>query len=154
MNIFIVPLIVLIIVIYCFAVWNTRAYNNYMTGLWVADDEFCELSDVDSIDMMIGPYESNAGGAASKSATIRTGYISIAPNLTNQVFKLTYQNGISSGWAPIGSHVYTIAAKVEFEEEQLWTDTVYVTVDILKSRIIIKGTDDVIYASLIKSTLE
>jgi hypothetical protein len=135
-----VMIVIIVIVLYNLATWNCNSYEDYLYGFWVAEgDEFCETAEIDSMLVFIG--EPDRGWVSQT----RTCYIIIMNDLCNQGFKLTYR----CGWTGIGVGKYCVRADVEFDEEDIWPETVSVTVDMRDGTMKIHSGDTV-YARLHK----
>lgn len=138
--IYAVIIIILIIVLYNLATWNTSSYEDYLYGFWVAEgDEFCEESEIESMLVFIGEPD------CSFRSRSRTCYIIIMNNLCNQGFTLNYR----PGWASIGVGQYRIYADVEFDEDDIWPEQVCVDVDMRDGSMKVHA-DGTVYARLSK----
>lgn len=125
--------VIVIIVLYKLLTWNTHTCDDYMYGFWVAEgDEFCEKSEVDSILVFIGEPTHHW------RTTERTCYLIIMSNIANQGFTIQY----TQGWAGIGLDKYRVRAKVTFDEQQLWTDKVDITIDLRDGTMKIDSVDN------------
>jgi hypothetical protein len=134
-------LIIVILIIYNLANWNTGEYEDYFYGCWVAeDDEFCESADIESMMMFIGESE-NKGLFARE----RTCYLIIMNDLANTGLTLSY----SPTWGGVGIGKYAVNAKVTFDEEQLWDEDVLLTVDMREGTLKI-SSGDMVWAKLNK----
>lgn len=123
-------IIALIIVIYYITHYNTSTYEDYLYGFWVAEaDAFCEEAEIDNLLLFIGEKVNNT----------RECYIVIMPNMANQSFTLKH----SSSAAGPGVSDYQVRAKVEFEDEQLWPDTVNIKIDMRDGSIKIYDKDTI-----------
>jgi len=133
-------LVIIILLFYKLATWNSSSYEDYLYGFWTAeDDEFCESSEIDSMLVFIGEDE------VGWRHTTRTCYIVIMDNMANQGFTIKYK----PGWSGIGIGKYKVNATVEFDDEDLWGDNVCVEVDIRTGTMKIYD-DTTIYAKLTK----
>lgn len=105
--------LVVICVIYYIATMNAPQYNAALGGLWVADPTFCERAEISSMLLFIG--DELPGGEP------RNGYIIVIDEddsvVTNQGFSID----IRGGWAGPLISTYSTAAKIEFDDENLWT---------------------------------
>ncbi len=138
-------IVLILIVLYKFAMWNTSTYEDYLYGFWAAeDDEFCESSDIESMMILIGESECGWTG------TSRTCYIVIMDDICNQGFTLSYR----PGWSGIGVGRYRINACVQFDDEQIWADRVCIDVDVRMGTMKIHGVNEkgkkIVYAKLHK----
>lgn len=117
-------LTVLIVLIIIFNL-NVSKYEEAMYGLWIADDNFCEEAEVDSILIFIG----RPNGLFFKE---RPAYIIISPDIANEPFKMRYR----SGWGGPFIGKYTIGAEVTFEgENQPIESRVSIEVDLIEGRM-------------------
>lgn len=132
---------VCVVIVLIIASWvNTYAYEDYLYGFWLADgDEFCELSDIESMLVFIGPPT----GYWYKE---RSCYIIIMNDLCNQGFTLTYR----PAWARLGLGKYSVCADVVFDDEKIWDDNVKIIVDVTDGTLKILSHDDTLYAALHK----
>lgn len=134
-------IVAIICIIYVLSVWNRSAYEDYLYGFWVADEEFCEKSEATSMLLFLGEKDS------SILENTRPGYLVITDDMCNQGMTLKY----SSGWAFIGRpSIYTIVAHVEFDQEQIWPEEVTIEVDMTKGTLLI-CSDDTVFAQMTKS---
>lgn len=134
MNIYIAPIILIIIII----IYNTSLNEEYLYGFWVADDTFCEKSDISSMMIFIGTARWNW------LTKTRTCYVIIMDDLCNQGFTITYRPSLFN----LGTK-YTIYADVKFDEENIWEDHVNIETDIYSGSMkIYRG--DMMYAKLYK----
>lgn len=139
--IYAVVVVVIILVLYNLATWNTNTYEDYIYGFWVAEnDDFCEASEIDSMLLFIGRADHGFW------STTRTCYLIIMNDMCNQGLTLTY----TTGWAGIGIGKYRIVADAKFDDEQIWDSRVVIEADMRKGMLRITGTDDTVYAVLNK----
>lgn len=132
---------IIIIALYNTFTWNVSAYEDYLYGFWVANnDEFCAASEIESMLFFVGESSDNW------FTRERTCYLIIMNNFCNQGLTLTYK----TGWAGIGIGKYQVIANVEFDEEQLWDNPVSIYVDMKSGEMKIHGPDDTLYAKLSK----
>ena len=135
--------VVAIIVCYLLATWNTNVNEKYLYGFWVADDDFCEESDIDSMLVFIGePDRSSLGGLRSIT---RTCYIIITKDVANQGFTMTYRPGFSG--PSVGR--YVINAGVSFDGEKIWPKDVSIAIDMTTGAMTIYN-NKMVYARLTK----
>jgi hypothetical protein len=86
-----------------------------MSGMWIADDKFCEDADIESMLVYFG----QPTGTGNLS---RNGYIVIGPDVSNQGFVLKY--------APLYSPVdHTLSATIDFDVDQLWPQDIDIVID-------------------------
>jgi hypothetical protein len=145
---FIIVLII-ILIFYNFACWNTQSYEKYLYGLWTGDDIFCDDASIKSIMIWLGEPSRQGWG----SEVVRNSYIIInyldKDNLSsvNQGFDLTY----SPGYSGPGIGKYVIRADVDFDEENLWSEDgkVNICVD-MRSGVMKIFRGDCLYAKLYK----
>ncbi len=137
--------IAVILIIWSVATMNTSTNENYLYGMWVGDDNFCEKAAIDSILLFVGEPESGL-----RTCT-RNGYIIIhidGEPACNQGFVLNY----SRGWAGPGTPKYTVCGQIDFDEEQIWTEDgrINITTD-MKTGIMRVHYNGELYAKLYKS---
>jgi hypothetical protein len=139
-----IAVIVIMILVY---VVRARAsdVNEYITGAWIAPDEFCEDAELDSLMIVFGDLtrESIFGGIK------QPGYIVAMPNMINTGLTLRYSRGYS-----ISPYKRVIHASVEFDDGALWGETnptdIILDVDMSKGKMKIHDGDTV-FAILYKS---
>jgi len=102
-----------IIILYYALTFGVGSYEEYMYGLWTADDDFCDDAGIASMMIFIGPSTRSWTWTGPKLA--RAGYILIADDISNQPLTMTYK----SGWPPYGGK-YTVNAQFEFESEDIF----------------------------------
>jgi hypothetical protein len=135
-----------IIVIILVVVWlcrsNSVAYESYLNGYWMAeDDDFCRDSEISAMMLMIG--EEQRGWFSSS----RVCHLVIMPNMANQCLTLEYKRG----WSSVGISKYTIKAKVTFDDYNLWSDEVLISCDIINGIMLVESADkSMLYAKLYK----
>ena len=136
----ILGVIILLIILYLYYSWTVPTMEDYLFGMWTAeDDEFCEAAEIESMLLFIGESDGNR-------LPERDGYIVIMNDISNQSFTMNYKKGWSSG---LGK--YRIRAKVEFAEDQLWDDEVFITIDIRNGTMKIESIDESeLFAKLVK----
>lgn len=137
---------VIILTWYLYARLAASWYEDFLTGVWLADgDEFCDACGVQSIMVYIGE-------PAGTFTTARECYIVITDNIAATGFTLEYSRGWgASGGASGGSsggQKYTIHCTSEFDDEPLWRD-VTLELDALAGRLKIRD-DNTLYAVLYK----
>jgi len=129
---------IVVILLLLFSGWSNYYCEQYLYGFWVADEDFCEDSEIDSMLFFIGERER---GFLYDS---RTCYLVITDDMCNQGMTMTYLKG----WKSFGLS-YKISAKVEFDEEQLWDE--YVDIEINMNNGTMKiSSNGVVYARLTK----
>jgi hypothetical protein len=132
--------ILIIISIFLLSAHHNSIYEKYIGGFWIADDEFCKDSKIDS--MMIFIDESKKSLFKQK----RICHIVILDDLCNQEFEMTYNR-----WRLphcIGDE-YEFKFDAEFDDEKIWEGPLKLSLNINKGTIIIKNNEK-IYASLFK----
>lgn len=141
MNAHVIVVLVVVLIIYLFARFNTSAYDDYLTGYWVGDPDFCEDADIDSMLVWIGPPTS---GWFSQT---RDCYIVMTPDRTNQPFTMSH----SKGWASPFTNKYCVKAKVELEDDKFMPEDVEFDLDVHRGLLRIRDSETV-YAKLYKQT--
>jgi hypothetical protein len=136
---------VIVIVLWNIASMNTGANEDYLYGLWVGDDAFCEEAEIDSILLFFGEPEHGW-----KTET-RNGYIIIQADgetVYNQGLVLKY----AKGWAGPGVGKYTVCGSIDFDEEQIWSEDgrIKITTD-MRTGIMRVHYGEQMYAKLYKS---
>jgi hypothetical protein len=136
-----IAIIIVVIVLLMFIASQSRvADEDYLYGFWVADDdEFCAESEIDSMMLFIG--EPDKGWFSND----RQCYIVIMNDLCSQSMTINY----SPPWPGIGGCEYTISANVKFDEEDIWPESVKMTVN-MQSGTLKVYSGDTIYAKLTK----
>ena len=95
-----------------FIVYIYYSRPNYIEGFWVADDVFCEESDISSMLLYIGP-----GSTAP-------GYLVIMDNVCNQGFEVKI--GMNRALSPTK---YSINCDFIFDDEPIWPQSCHVNID-------------------------
>ncbi len=128
--------VAVIILIYCVLTWNTTSYEDYLHGMWLAeDDDFCEDTEIESMMLFIGQADSG----------VRNCHLVIMNDMCNQGFTMKHK----PGWAGPGLPKYTINAEINMDDVQIWPETVTIDVDILRGVMKIHS-DGTLYAKLHK----
>lgn len=138
---FAVIIVIVLIILYNIINWNTRSYEDYLYGCWIAEgDDFCMDAEIDSMMIFIGEPERK--GFLS---TVRNCYLIIMTDMANDSFTLQYK----PQWGGVGVGKYSVRANVCFDEDQLWDEEVTLTIDIRKGTLKIRN-GDMVYARLNK----
>lgn len=148
MRKYIIAIVIFLIILFCLRSYNTKVYENYMYGFWIADgDEFCFRSNINSMLLFLG--EDTPGWFKSH----RIGYLIITDGICEQGLKLTYRRG----WAgPNAGNDYRIKADVEFIDDNdnivdgPWESPITLTMSMACGSMRITGPDNSIYAELTK----
>ncbi len=137
---YLIAAIICIIVLYFIATFHQTAYENYVTGNWIADDDkFCEDSGIDFMTFYVAPHE----GSYTKT---RECFLIIGDDICSQPVTMTYV----SGWSPVLLGEYKFTASLDMPT-QVMEDEVTVTVNMLTGKMSIFGSDDTCYAQLYKN---
>ena len=118
------------IVIILILVFYLTYDDDFKTGFWIGDDDFCEESEVSTFMLYLGPAE-HCG-----LTTTRAGYL-IIDDIINDSFSMHY------------SRLYGSKATLQFDESDVWPEQVILHVDARQGRMTIK-TADTVYARLTK----
>lgn len=121
-----------LIIMYFTVTVNTATYEDYMYGLWTADQDFCDDAGIESMMIFIGPP------IKSWTSTTRAGYIVICDDISNQPIEITYR----TGWAPPRVSKYVVSAKIKFDTEDIFEcgdQPVTFTFDMSAGRLTIEG---------------
>lgn len=134
----IIVVVLIILIFYSIINWNTSAYEDYMYGCWLAeDDDFCDDAEIDSMMVFIG--EPTKEGIFGRNV-IRNCYIIIMTDMANEGFTLEYV----PSWGGIGFGKYTVRAKTCFEDETpLWDEEVNITIDPRNGTMIVRNGEKV-----------
>jgi len=135
-----VAIIVVLLIIYYIAFKiNVDKYEDFMYGLWVGDDQFCEESGIDTMLLFIGERDDDE----------RQCYLVIKSGdkyISNQGFEMEYSKG-SAG--PL-VRPYKIKAELDFDIDNPWgEDEIKFTFDIISGSLRIHDKDK-LYAKLYK----
>lgn len=98
--------IVLIVAWWCVARGRARDIDEYITGAWIAPEDFCESAEVDSLMCVFAPAQSAGWAGVS-----RLGYIIATPDLINCGMTLRYTRGIT-----LSTHKHRLCVIAEFDE--------------------------------------
>ncbi len=126
---------VIAILIIVYVMWEPPG-EEYMTGVWVASDDFCHKSGIDSMMITIGQAE----GIINKK---RKCYVIIAPNLSSQMFEIEYSRGS-------GIRKYKVKWETEFEEEEIMPEKIKCEIDIMTGHMLLHE-DKTVYGEFYKS---
>ena len=145
----IIVAIIIIFIFYTILNWNTSAYEEYLYGCWLAeDDDFTDEAGIDSMMVFIG----KPARSGIRSVT-RNCYIIIMTDMANEGFSIEYV----PAWGGVGFGKYSIRAKTCFEEygddtegaKGLWDEEVTITVDPRVGTMTVRNGDKV-FARLCK----
>ena len=129
---------IILIVILLIYYRDVRLHEDILTGMWIADDKFCEDAGVDSMLVYIGAAD---GGMT----TTRNGYIVIGPDVANQGFVMKY--------TPIYSPLdHTVTMTIDFDIDQLWPQDVSLRIDAATGSMRIYNGDK-LYARLYRENI-
>ena len=120
---------------------NISSYEDYMTGFWTGDPEFCESTGIS--DMLVW-FDTPEGWTTTRSC-----YLVINPDIANCAFKLRYWRG----WGGPNIGPYSIRAECEFPEfadDPPFPENISIDIDTILGQMCIYH-DDKIYARLVKS---
>lgn len=142
MHNLLIPILVVIVIILIYTASTSRAntLNNYISGAWIANDQFCEEAEVETLMIVFGEPIPGYFGKVE-----RMGHIVATPDMINTGFKLKYSRGYT-----LSSTEYIITARVEFEEEPLWDENVTIKINVMEGRMRIYS-GDTLYADMFKS---
>lgn len=136
-------IVAIIILIWVVGAKRSSAINDYITGAWVAPDEFCEEAELESLMIVFGEPTSSAFGNVEQ-----LGYIVANPNISAGL-TMHYSRGFT-----MSPYERTFVANVEFDDGPLWGDSnptnVTISVDMVRGSMVIRN-DDTIFAELYKS---
>lgn len=121
-NLLVSTLIAFILIIVLFVGFDNRVeeYEDFMGGLWVCDEDFCERAGVDSMMIWVG------SPATSWLTTTRNCHILINDDYANQGFVMKYRKNSIVG-LPTTHHDYAINAELEFEEDEIMPSPLNIT---------------------------
>lgn len=118
---YVLAFIIVTIVILLYSRSQAAMYEDYITGLWIADGGFCEESEIESMMMFFGKPESVCR-IPFFAKNSRNGYV-IIKDICCQQFSLKY---------PLGNGMrgtYDISANISFEEDEIMPECVTIHVD-------------------------
>ena len=111
-------IVAICVLIYYFAFYNMHGkdYEDFMFGYWVADDGFCEQSEIDSMMLFIGkPEKSKSVFGSFSGEKCRPAHMVINEDIMNQKLNIKYQ-AISSGTAKtVGK--FSTRCNIDFDDE-------------------------------------
>lgn len=124
---FAVIVVSICMIIWIISTWNIHGsdYENFVNGFWVADDAFCDESEIDSMLLFIGKYDKKSGE--------RPAHMIIADDIMNQKINIKHKK-ISSGLSR-GVNKFSIECEMEFEEECQIPPNVTMDFDIRKGSL-------------------
>lgn len=127
--------VAILILIVLYVAWDPPG-EEYLTGVWVASDDFCHKSGIDSMMITIGPPE----GWINRT---RKCYVIIAPNLSSQMFTVEYSRGS-------GLRKYKVKWHTDFEEEEIMPEKIKCEIDIMTGHMLLTE-DKTVYGEFYKS---
>lgn len=131
-----IAIVIILIIIYCYCTWNTSLNEDYLYGCWLADDdEFCDESDMKSMMLFIGDYDSGE----------RLCHLVIMDDICNQGFSIKYR----PGWSGPTVGKYRIYTKATFDEFPIWPEDIVIDIDIRRGTMVIHS-DGTVFARLNK----
>jgi len=126
--------IAIIIIAVCMIIWFVSSWNvhgeeyeNFMYGYWVADDNFCEESEIDSMLLFIGRPSKKS------SAITRPAHMIITDDIMNQKLTISHPK-IKSGLSR-KLKSFSVDCEIEFEEECQIPNKVTMDFDICKGSL-------------------
>lgn len=125
-----VVVLVLILIYYINARGNAKSVDGFITGCWIAPDDFCKSVEVESLMMVFGEPEYGA------FSVTRECYIVIMDNMIKSSLRLEYSIGTASPYH------YTFWARPTFDDGPDWGDLVKIHVDVLRGSMEISGDRD------------
>jgi hypothetical protein len=131
-------IVVCIILVYWISTINNNNYEDYLYGFWVADEEFCEDSNVSSYMFFIGESEKNWTNVTRKC------YLVITDDIANCLVSINYYQG----WGSPLIGKYLINCTVDCEDHVL-PEKLVIEIDIKTGKLIMKDNTN-IYAILYK----
>lgn len=142
-------LVVTIVIILLYLNLKTRnlhrnVYEDYLYGNWIADDGFCDESDISSMMMFIGePVDKKSSNVKRKA------YLIINNDITNQTIDISYKK--QSTGNDLTLKQYKFPVKIDFSDPDVdIPDNVNFEIDIQKGRLRIHD-DEVVYGVLYKN---
>jgi len=126
----------IIVLVLVYLMWEPFG-EEYMTGVWVASDDFCLKSGIDSMMITIGPPEGMID-------ITRKCYVIIAPNLSSQMFEIEYTRGSH------GIRKYKVKWETDFDDEEIMPEKVKCEIDIMDGYMLLSA-DKTIYGEFYKS---
>jgi hypothetical protein len=91
MNVAIISLIIILVILIVYYIYQKQlfAYNEqFIEGMWYADEGFCDDCDVEQYKLAIG---SIVDEESSFNTIVRNAYLLITPDIENTVIKLSYR---------------------------------------------------------------
>lgn len=130
--------VVLVIIAVVYFYTGSDHVEEFMTGCWVAPDDFCESAEVDSIMVVFDGYDSEIGG--------RRGYIVILPNGVKSPFVAKYLGTTAST-----AYSKKLRVAFTFDDGPNWGDETVMDIDMKRGLINISNSDNVLYAKLYRN---
>ena len=127
--------VIILISVIVFTYWlinsSTNTYEDYLYGMWVGSEAYCDESNIDNMMLFVGKPDKKKG--ILSTTTSRKGYLIIGPNVCNSTINIEYK-GVANK---------TINAKVIFddEEEPPFPEDVIINLDIVKGCMKIYNND-------------
>lgn len=133
--------IVIIMIIWLIYTMNITTYEDYITGFWIGDTDFCDSTGVSDILVW---FDEPSGFRSTRSC-----YLVINPDIANCAFELKYWRGW--GGPSIGTyHLRAECTFPEFSEDPPFPSEISIDVDMVCGQMRIYHQDKV-YAKLTKS---
>lgn len=120
-NNIVVALIIIVIILYIYSSINVSVYEEFMEGLWVADEIFCEEAGLKSMLLYIGPVSVDGWFSRTRGA-----YVIAMDDVTNQSFDITYKRGCGGPFI----NKYEIHTTTSFEQDQFFPESLSMRFDI------------------------
>lgn len=136
-----IVIVILIIVYYVSNRSDTSQIEQFITGCWVAPDDFCDNAEIQSMMLVFGQPEDNS------SSVKRPGYLVITPNMVATPVTLEYSRGAGSG----DSHRRRFTARVSMEDGPDWGEEITISANMTAGSMEISGMRDgvdTVYARL------
>lgn len=122
-----IVIVCICMIIWVISSWNVHGndYENFVNGFWVADDAFCDESEIDSMLLFIGKYDKLSGS--------RPAHMIIADDIMNQKIEIKHKK-ISSGMSK-KLNKFKVDADIQFEEECQIPSDVTLEFDVLNGSL-------------------
>ncbi len=102
-------IIVIMLIIYFYNP-HRQEYEDYITGAWTADKQFCKESEIDGSSLVIGKASPDGK---------RTCHLIMDPDITEQIITINYSK--SSG-GRLSIKKYEITPTIEWTKEEIWPE--------------------------------
>lgn len=135
--------LLIVVVIIIFISYNNILYQRYLYGMWIADDDFCNESDLDGFMIMMGPSQ---GGYITDTRSMYVVMYNDDGMLCNRTLEVRLGNTM------VTSEYQNRSIHIVDEDFDIMPRDMTLSTSIMKGHMVLYGGDDgkTIYGSLYK----